>query len=256
MLKIIKKLHGIQMIECWYAEEPVPDKGIVRYMESSWMPEKSGVSEFRTLLSDLTETEEEIMSHFSKSCLYKVKRAPREGVTCNMYTPQELLEGSLIKEFAEFFEAFWKSKGVDYQEKEKCVEDITSYAKLGAASIGTASVNGKVQVYHVYVMDENKARLLHSASQFRVEEEIPQTVVGFANRYLHKEAMLFFKQLGKTTYDWGGAGLDEEVASITHFKESFGGQVQIYYNFEMVNGVWPKVIAGLSGLSEKFGGKH
>lgn len=248
MIKITRRKHGINLIECWFAKEPLQEKGIVNYVESAFQPSGDNTTEFRTLLSDLTESEEEILARFSKNCLYKVKRAPREGVTARMYSSEELADGVLIREFADFFEEFWKSKGVDYKEKERCVESLTEYAHIGALAMGTASVHDKVQVYHVYVMDEERARLLHSASQFRTEEDVPQTVVGFANRYLHKESMLYFKKQGKTIYDWGGAGLEEEVASITRFKESFGGTVRVYYNGESVQGILPKVVAWGSKL--------
>ena len=251
MIKITRKKHGINLTECWFAREPLTESGIVHYIESEFKPAGEKTLEFRTLISDLTETEEEILKKFSKSCIYKVKRAPREGVTAKMYGSDELSDGQLIREFADFFEEFWKSKGVEYQEKDRCVESLTEYMQAGALAIGTASVKDKVQVYHVYVMDEERARLLHSASQFRTEEDIPQTVVGFANRYLHKESMLYFKELGRKIYDWGGAGLEEEVASITRFKESFGGDVRIYYNGESVQGVLPNAVAWASNLRHK-----
>lgn len=251
MIKITRKKHGINLIECWFAKEPLTERGIINYIESEFVPEGEKTQEFRTLISDLTETEEEILKKFSKSCIYKVKRAPREGVTARLYASEELADGSLIREFAGFFEEFWKSKGVEYHEKDRCVESLTEFMQAGALAIGTASVDGKVQVYHVYVMDEERARLLHSASQFRTEEEIPQTVVGFANRYLHKESMLYFKRLGKTIYDWGGAGLEEEVESITRFKESFGGEARIYYNGESVQGGLPGAVAWASRLRHR-----
>ncbi len=248
MIKIVRRRHGINLIECWFAKQPISENGIINYVESQFDPSNGAGEEFRTLISDLTQSEEELLKRFSKNCLYKVKRAPREGVTVAFYCSKELCDGKLIREFADFFEAFWRSKGVDYQEKERCIETLTDYAQVGALAIGVAFVNDKPQVYHAYVMDKECARLLHSASQFRTQEDIPQTVVGFANRYLHKESMLYFKKLGLTTYDWGGAGLEEEVARITEFKESFGGTPRIYYNAEVVQGVLPKLVAKLSGL--------
>lgn len=251
MIKIVRKRHGINLIECWFAKEPLKEKGIINYIEREFQLQDEKETEFRTLISDLTQDEETMLKCFSKSCLYKVKRAPREGVTARMYAASELLDGQLINEFADFFEAFWKSKGVDYNEKERCIQTLMDYAKADALSIGTASVHGKVQVYHAYVYDRERARLLHSASQFRTEEDIPQTVVGFANRYLHKESMLYFKQLGCSIYDWGGAGLEEDVVRITEFKESFGGTVQILYNGESVQGALPHTVATVSKLLHK-----
>lgn len=252
MLKIKKKRHGINIIDCWYAEEPIRDKGVVRYMEAMFPVQGREKRTVRTLLSDLTENEEEILHHFSKNCLYKVKRAPREGVTCKFYGPEEILSGDIIEKFGDFFEEFWKSKSVDYQDKQKCMDEIRLYAKNNAVVIATASVGEKVVVYHVDVMDDKTARLLHSASQFRIDEEIPQTVVGFANRYLHKESLLFFKKMGKQNYDWGGAGQNDEVASITAFKESFGGAEKFFYNGQVANGVSAKIYEWIIAILNKF----
>ena len=115
MLKIKKKRHGINIIDCWYAEEPIRDKGVVRYMEAMFPVRGREKRTVRTLLSDLTENEEEILHHFSKNCLYKVKRAPREGVTCKFYGPEEILSGDIIEKFGDFFEYSCKSRTYSFR---------------------------------------------------------------------------------------------------------------------------------------------
>jgi len=86
-------------------------------------------------------------------------------------------------------------------------------------------------------------RLLHSASLYRLEEDDAEgrNLIGIANRYLHFEEMKYYKSLGKKIYDWGGAGMQEDVVHITEFKKSFGGTPVTYYDFEQVNGILAKV---------------
>lgn len=236
MLIISKKHHGIDIRDCWYADTPVKKKGIIRYRYYvGENPSFPGVQD-RTLLTDLTETEEEMVANFSKNCRYEVRRAPKEGVTCRVVVGKELLKGNNIEAFVDFFADFWKSKGVEYQEKSKCMDEIRWYAENDAFAIAMALLGEKVLVYHTYIVEKDRVRLYQSASQFRLDETVSQQLVGFANRYLHKEDMLFFKKQGKKIYDWGGAGTSEEVASITRFKESFGGKEAYYYNGEQVNG--------------------
>ena len=83
-------------------------------------------------------------------------------------------------------------------------------------------------------------------------EEIPKNTLGMANRLLHKDELLAFKNAGKLVYDWGGAGTTEDVISITEFKKSFGGVEKIYYEFDEINGVLAKVINVLSGIKAKI----
>ena len=110
----------------------------------------------------------------------------------------------------------------------------------------------KILVYHTYIVGEDFVRLFQSASQFRTEEEIPRQLVGMANRLLHKEDMFAFKRVGKKIYDWGGAGTREEVASITKFKESFGGIPKELYEWEESIGIKERIVKGIINVLQKF----
>lgn len=250
MLVVSKKHNGISIIDCWYAEHALKQSGVIRYQEAL-KPIGKQTTEFRTLLSDLTENAEEIFSHFSKNCRYEVRRAERERVEKVFLRGKEITEDD-ITQFLDFFADFWQSKGVSYAEKEKCRALITQYAEADAFAITKATVDGKILVYHTYILAETRARLYQSASQFRADETISANVVGFANRYLHYQDMLWFKELGKKQYDWGGAGTGEDVESITKFKESFGGEPVIYYNGEEINGALPRIYKGMTGIVGKF----
>lgn len=252
MLSVSKKHNGIEVIDCWYAEQELKQSGIIRYMEAK-KPLFAQTTEFQTLVSSLTEDDEKILSHFSKNCRYEVRRAPREGVECVYRIGKEITEEDIIA-FTDFFEEFWASKGVRNIGKEKCRTEIRQYADAGAFAIAAATIGGKVLVYHTYIVDGDCVRLYQSASQFRADETISSNVVGFANRYLHYQDMLWFKSQGKKEYDWGGAGTGEEVESITKFKESFGGEHVTYYNAEKVNGILPKLYKKLTGIVGKVTG--
>ncbi|MCM1103088.1 MAG: peptidoglycan bridge formation glycyltransferase FemA/FemB family protein [Clostridium sp.] len=246
MLIVSKKNKGIPIIDCWYAEHALAMDGVIRYQEAEKpigaMPQK-----FETLLSDLKEDEETILSHYSKNCRYEVRRAPKEGVVCAAKCGKELTEQD-IAAFTDFFEQFWASKGISYNEKEKCRAMMRQYVSAGAMAVTTASLGGKLLVYHTYILEEKRVRLYQSASQFRTDESITTNIVGFANRYLHYQDMLFFKKMGKEQYDWGGAGRTEDVESITKFKESFGGKTAVFYNGEEVRGAAPKLYRAATGF--------
>lgn len=246
MLALRKKKHGISFITLWYAEKPIDESGIIQYREALFRP-KTASTEFETLLSDLTETEEEIVAKYSKNCRYEVRRAAKENIQTEMKTGQTLTQKD-IEEFCDFFVEFWASKGVEYKEADKLKQEIIDYAAENAFAITSASVNGKKIIYHTYVLDDTRVRLYHSASLYRQDEEVPQSLVGMANRYLHKEDMLYFKNAGKTKYDWGGAGKTEDVINITKFKESFGGVPVTYYDFCEIKGIKAGLVTLLSNI--------
>ncbi len=250
MLIISKKHKGIPVIDCWYAEHALAQDGVIRY-EESLKPMGARPEEFLTLVSDLREDEETILSHYTKNCRYEVRRAPREGVVCSYRCGREITEQDTIT-FTDFFEQFWASKGVSYREKGKCRAMIRQYAAAGAFAITTASIGDQILVYHTYIVGGKWVRLYQSASQFRAGGSVTTNVIGFANRYLHYQDMLFFKGLGKERYDWGGAGTGEDVESITRFKESFGGERATYYNGGEVRGPMPRLYSAVTGLIGKL----
>lgn len=242
MLLLHKKKHGIHFYTAWFAKEPIKKKGIIAYREYMGECPAEQHAGFDTLITDLCETEDEIKQHFSKNCRYYVNRAAREPVSVSMSCGKEISDEE-IAEFLDFFDAFWKSKGSLLNGKENLRQELQTYRDMGALSITAAYVNGEKAVYHTHIVDDKVVRLLHSASLYRLQEDNDgktKNVIGIANRFLHYEEMKYFKNQGKITYDWGGAGKGEDVIHITEFKESFGGTPVKYYDFEQVNGILAK----------------
>lgn len=243
MLLLHKKKHGINFYTVWFAKEPVKKSGIIAYREYMGGKPRTGALDCNTLITDLTEAEEEIKQHFSKSCKYKINRAAREDVFVSIYCDREITD-DMIDSFCEFFTTFWESKGTTFENKEKVRAELKMYRDANALTIAYAKVNGEKAVYHTHVKDDSIARLLHSASLYRLqgdEEGNTKNLIGMANRLLHFEEMKYYKNLGLSTYDWGGAGRGEDVIHITEFKESFGGTAVTYCNFEQVNGILAKL---------------
>lgn len=246
MLKLVRNRHGVNIIDCWYVEKPLSDKGIVYYHEAK-VPMGKKTKVFDTLISDITLPEEDIFACFSKNCKYKVNRAPREGVTVRCMEKQDVTD-TFVSEFIDFYAEFYKSKGYAPVDKGHLYNEMIRYRDSGALSIHIAYIQDNPVVYHTHILAGEYARLYHSASLYRVIEGINHNVVGMANRYLHKADMLKFKEMGFTKYDWGGAGTDEEVAKITEFKESFGGTRVTYYTCSHVRGIKARLYKFVTGL--------
>lgn len=238
MLLLQKKKHGIHFYTVWFAEKPLKKKGVISYREYIGEDYEQSGTEFDTLVSDLTKSEEEIKQQFSKNCRYYVNRAVRENIDVKMYAGKEISD-EMILAFLDFFEEFWESKGSSLGNKDAWYQEFKVYRDQGALGITEAYVNGQKSVYHTHILTPQRVRLWHSASLYRLQEEDAATknLIGIANRYLHYQEMLYYKSLGKTVYDWGGAGMGEDVIHITEFKRSFGGTPVTYRDFEQVNGL-------------------
>lgn len=248
MIKIEKIIHGTPLITIWFADKEISDKGIVVYNESQ--SEFSGATEFVTLVSDLTLSKEELLGKCVQNCRYEVRRAYRENVEVVMMDSKQIKDED-ISTFLEFFESFWKSKNISFDTKSSLNEELIAYRNAGALYITQAVIDDEIAVYHTYIGDDTRIRLLHSASLYRLNSDTDgskKNLIGMANRMLHIEDMYYFKDAGLEVYDWGGAGTAEDVAGITKFKKSFGGEQVVFYSGQAVNGFKAKAVNALSKM--------
>lgn len=241
MIEVKTRKHGVDFYKVWFAKEPLKKSGVITYNQSALQGKNS--DNFITLISDITKTPDEIKGAFTKNCRYKVNRAEREDVNIRFLDDAEITDEE-IEFFLAFFKTFWESKGSAFDREEEVRRDLKAYREAGALTFAVAKVKGQDAVYHTYVYDDERARLLHSASLYRLigdEESDSRNIIGMANRYLHYMDMLHFKDKGLKIYDWGGAGRGEDVINITEFKESFGGITETSYDYEEVKGFMAKL---------------
>lgn len=222
MIITSRKRKGIEIKRVFLANEPIAEGDIVRYY-FAFTPIAKVIRTGKTIVNDLTRTEEEIFASFSKSCKYKINRAIREGVKVFIYDAAQITN-QMIEDFVDFSIEFHKTKNLPFEKREKLIDEFKRVRDLGQIELSEARVGEKIVVYHTHYVDEERAFLKESVSLYRIENDIPKNLVAMANRYLHFEEMKYFKNCGKKIYDWGGAGESEEVKTITEFKESFGGE--------------------------------
>ena len=133
--------------------------------------------------------------------------------------------------FIDFYNQFAKSKSREFIAKWDL--DIFKSHLL----ITMACHENVTLVMHSYVLDneDKKARLLHSASDFRsMPSADDRALVGRANRFLHYNDMLHLKNCGFSVYDFGGIEVDAESTEktqISSFKLGFGGITVSQSNF-------------------------
>jgi hypothetical protein len=183
----------------------------------------------KSLLTDLTKTEDALYASFEKSVRYEIKRSKRDGSATRVYMPNEIYNyNELIHSFADCYAQMYSSKGM---KAELSLSELQAYAYNNALYITVVSLGDERLVYHSYVADYENIRLLHSCSTFRnADDPAVRAQIGRANRHLHWDDILYFKKKGIKIYDWGGIHSVEEPNGIDKFKMLFGGTRTEYYN--------------------------
>jgi hypothetical protein len=170
----------------------------------------------KTLLSDLRDNEEKILSKFKSNVRNEINRAKRDGcVTIYNVEPEFFL--TLYNKFATL--------------RNIATIPIDDYKAFGENLMLSAALYDKECVaYHAYIMDKeaSKVILLHSGTNRLENKDISVAMIGRANRFLHYQDMLYFKDKGFVLYDWGGVVLEDndEYKGIDEFKLSFGGELK------------------------------
>lgn len=182
-----------------------------------------------SLITDLRQDSTDILQQFSKTVRNELSRAEREQVECVFCDSDMVLKnGAILEQMAEMYQMMYESKGMHGVHLSD--SELQSYAENSRLLISYAVIDHEICVFHSYVFDDGNCRLLHSCSEFRVEDNQKRNAIGRANKLLHWKDMLKFQQLGVEHYDWGGIHSFSNPNGIDKFKMSFGGTPTSYYN--------------------------
>lgn len=218
---IVSRRHGL-VIADYYFDEPLTGcrADVLRYNSWSMAVPSSRVIERWTILIDLGKDKERLWSGVDKNARNEIRRAERELVEARRWS---VPGDSVIRDFADFFDVFAAQKNLSGVSRDR----LKLLAANGCLHLSMACSGGAVMVWHAYVCAQGRARLLHSASQFRALRQEDRNSIGRANRYLHWADLLAFKESGYSVLDMGGwdsAG-SEAVQRINDFKKKFGGSI-------------------------------
>lgn len=237
MLKI-KTGILIKTNEIWFDNQNNYSTKNTRYMFMNMYdkPTTERYDKRATLINDLSLSSDDLQSHFTKECLYEIRRASKEDFT------HVILEGRInnkeIYEFMNYYMKFNVLKKFSNKRVSQVRKRILIFRNNNCLLI-TKSVSGGIPlVHHVYVVDGTVARLLYSISLHN-QKDGNSRKIGFANRQLHYLDMMHFKEKGFSKYDWGGVSSDIKMQGITKFKHEFGGQAQATYYYTL-NEFWLK----------------
>ncbi|MDF5706258.1 MAG: hypothetical protein PUP90_00930 [Nostoc sp. S4] len=232
---IITKKFIFSVGEVWFDEETreLQNVDVLHYRQ--WMQPIQGSQsdEFYTRLIDLTKSHNQLWENISSNDRYKIRRAEQKDQV--IYEYWESIDSNILNDFSNFYDLFASQKGLTK------INRIQLQNRVDAGVIDISRVklkDGDSLVWHVYYRNKNRVRLLHSASLKNNNDTSYQSILGRANRYHHWQDILRFKNLGISSYDFGGwytGNTDREKLGINEFKEKFGGEV--VKNFNCVNGI-------------------
>lgn len=230
---ILIRSRWLTTAQLWF-DEPLGDRkaDVIQYMQRSQPLGGARCTEFHTILIDLSQSPEVLLSRMTKDTRYEIRRAgDKDGITHASWASDS---AEALPRFCEFFDRFAASKHLPPANGRY----LSLLAEGGQLDLSCArDAEGRELVWHAYYRGATRVRLMHSASLFReAADNAFRNLVGRANRYLHWQDMLRFRNEGIRIYDLGGwyAGqTDEEKLRINKFKEEFGGGRVRNYNCVM-----------------------
>ena len=174
----------------------------------------------KTIIIDLRQDMETIMSGIKSNFRNEIRRAEREGVVFSNQRD--------VKWFIDYYNDFAEKKGLNIISEHHV-------SKYPIFYITTAEKDGVVLTAHVSYIDNDlkTAYLLFSASP-RLDGLVDSKLIGFSNKYLHYKDFEFFKGEGLNYYDFSGFSddpNDKEKYGIGQFKKSFGGEIRETHSY-------------------------
>lgn len=241
-----RKKNLIRIAEIWYniSEKPEKEIDIIRY---KFVTEKTqrGASfeELYTILIDLSKDDKELLSLLRKNTRYEINRAKeKDNIKCVTFFEKNEEDKEKIAKYMDFYNAFAMSKNrspIKFSDLKQFYDNKTICIRYAAKE----DDESEILTMHAYIISDNTARLHQSSSLFRSHGDSEyRNLVARANRLLHWDDILYFKNNGTDVYDlggWYGGQILKEQLSINQFKESFGGEKKKEYSY-----IIPKSIRG------------
>jgi len=174
--------------------------------------------DFYTIHINLEEQENSIFKNFKKNTKYEINRAKREGAKIFHLTLSK-------EEYLNYYNAFAKTKNLSILSDREI-----SYYWDNLIILGGGISEDTINVINSYLVNGHRARLFHSISIFRYSKNINKNFAGMVNRFLHWEAMKYFKKNDYKIYDLGGISKIKATENIAKFKLNFSNNIVKEYN--------------------------
>ncbi len=247
MIKNCKKIAFFNVRETWFDYQynfwDIFSLNVFMHIRNKGSKIIPGVKEISyTVELDLVQVTESILSNFSSEIRIQSRKAEKAGISCFF---QDDIDG-----FVDFYNDFALKKGTYTTSKE--------YLKAlnGNLKMSFAKNNEEILVAHSYLVDKDLGivRGINSGTK-RLNENYDSKLISKAHKYLILKDILYFKEMGFKTFDFGGYAKDtnnESLKGINKFKLMFGGKVVSCLNYYSYSYWVLKKLTKILGLSGKL----
>ncbi len=210
---------------------PAVRADVARYLwRSAPVPDARSVESF-TLVLDLTNSPETLLSKMHPNARYAIRRGEKDRFQYHSWSAND---SNQLAEFYRFYDEFAAAKGLPGADRQR----LDAFAEAGLLDLSCAADHhGMALVWHAHYRGHNRVRLIHSASLRRpAMEPSTRALIGRANCFQTWKDLLRFQQEGISVYDLGGwyAGTENrEKLGINRFKANFGGQIVKEFSAEI-----------------------
>jgi lipid II:glycine glycyltransferase (peptidoglycan interpeptide bridge formation enzyme) len=191
----------------------------------------------KTIVLDITKSEEELLSQMHQKTRYNIRLAQRKGVVVQQTSNKESLGIflGLLKETAQRDKFYLHPK--NYYQKMLAI-----LGKEGMVKLFLAQYQNRVIAANLVCFFGQRATYLHGASDYNFRQMM-------APYLLQWQAILEAKKQGLKYYDFWGID-DRKWPGVTRFKKGFGGQEIIYLGaFDLV---FQKLWYGIYNLARRI----
>jgi lipid II:glycine glycyltransferase (peptidoglycan interpeptide bridge formation enzyme) len=196
---------------------------VVRYVQIPAPLCAGHIQTFTTRILYLNQSTDQLFERIHSNCRKEIRRSKQDSIT-HRFIPSAGVED--VSCFCDFFNRFAKIKHLPPANRPKLV--ALSNAGLLDLSSATSDM-GESLIWHAYIRDNERARLLHTASLYRASHDSAyRNLIGRANRRLLWCEICRYKEAGVLRFDFGGwytGGTDDAKTRINFFKEQFGGEL-------------------------------
>lgn len=231
---LIYRKHLITKMECWFKEESLSDPSdvdIIYYYFQKKVPETSSiqVNDVYTIVIDLEEDKDILWRKIDGQTRRHISRAEKKDDV--EYEFLEKINQATLESFADFYDVFASHQGLSRVDRNL----LKAYWNVGALSLSRMkSGMGLVFSWHSWLVWNGRAYGMHFPSHRNTEDSSYRNMIGRINRYHYWRDILQFKDMGISTFDFGGwysGNTNKKLLNINRFKEGFGGEVLREFNY-------------------------
>ena len=170
-----------------------------------------------TMLVDLGMTPEQLLASFKSRTRSVIRQAERLGTIAEIEPDHQ--------HFLTLYNQFAERRGLSQ------LRATHALASPSETVITKAVLDGQVLIWRGYLADKNAGRvrnLVNATIDYPPDDRTTPRLAGMAHRYLVYADMVRFRQIGYTTYDFGGYAVstdDPKLLNINRFKDSFRGRI-------------------------------